>query len=255
MSEPTRRSRPAARRCSRSCAAPARLIVVTHEHPDGDALGSLVAMQHVLTALGHDSLMFIAESDLPLPYEYRFLPLDGLSASRRPTSTSARSCSWTAATSSATRRRAPASGRRLGAHPQHRPPPRQHPLRHRQLRRPGRLLHRRDRLGPGARARRRADADDRRRAVRRADHRHRLLHVREHRPARAPDGRRADRGRGRRPRHLPAGLRGRSVRQAGAARARPREHRALRRRPPDRLAAERRGLRGGRAPRRATPRA
>lgn len=53
-------------------------IVVTHEHPDGDALGSLIAMHHVLAALGHDSLMFIAPSDLPLPYEYRFLPLDGL---------------------------------------------------------------------------------------------------------------------------------------------------------------------------------
>ncbi len=55
-----------------------KTIVVTHEHPDGDALGSLVAMQQVLTALGHDALMFIAESDLPLPYEYRFLPLEGL---------------------------------------------------------------------------------------------------------------------------------------------------------------------------------
>ncbi len=58
------------------CAA--KTILVTHEHPDGDALGSLVAMQHVLTALGHDCVMFIADSDLPLPYEYRFLPLDGL---------------------------------------------------------------------------------------------------------------------------------------------------------------------------------
>jgi bifunctional oligoribonuclease and PAP phosphatase NrnA len=56
----------------------AKTIVVTHEHPDGDALGSLIAMRHVLSALGHDSLMFIAEGDLPLPYEYRFLPLDGL---------------------------------------------------------------------------------------------------------------------------------------------------------------------------------
>jgi phosphoesterase RecJ-like protein len=55
-----------------------RTIVVTHEHPDGDALGSLIAMHHVLSATGHDSLMFIAGSDLPLPYEYRFLPLDGL---------------------------------------------------------------------------------------------------------------------------------------------------------------------------------
>src|SRR5580658_62242 len=55
-----------------------RLIVVAHEHPDGDALGSLVAMQTLLTALGKDSLMFIAADELPLPYEYRFLQLDGL---------------------------------------------------------------------------------------------------------------------------------------------------------------------------------
>jgi bifunctional oligoribonuclease and PAP phosphatase NrnA len=58
--------------------AACKTIVVTHEHPDGDALGSLIGMHHVLRALGHDSLMFIADSDLPLPYEYRFLPLDGL---------------------------------------------------------------------------------------------------------------------------------------------------------------------------------
>ena len=55
-----------------------KTIVVTHEHPDGDAIGSLIAMQHLLSAIGHDSLMFIAQSDLPLPYEYSFLPLDGL---------------------------------------------------------------------------------------------------------------------------------------------------------------------------------
>jgi phosphoesterase RecJ-like protein len=53
-----------------------KTIVVTHEHPDGDALGSLIAMHQVLAALGHDNCMFIAESDLPLPYEYQFLPLD-----------------------------------------------------------------------------------------------------------------------------------------------------------------------------------
>jgi bifunctional oligoribonuclease and PAP phosphatase NrnA len=55
-----------------------RTILITHEHPDGDALGSLIAMQHVLRAVGRDSLMFIAETDLPLPSEYRFLPLDRL---------------------------------------------------------------------------------------------------------------------------------------------------------------------------------
>jgi phosphoesterase RecJ-like protein len=55
-----------------------RFLLVTHEHPDGDALGSLVAMQHILTALGKDSVMFIAADELPLPYEYRFFALDHL---------------------------------------------------------------------------------------------------------------------------------------------------------------------------------
>jgi phosphoesterase RecJ-like protein len=54
-----------------------KLIVVTHENPDGDALGSLVAMQRILAALGKDSEPFIDERELPLPNEYRFLPLDG----------------------------------------------------------------------------------------------------------------------------------------------------------------------------------
>jgi bifunctional oligoribonuclease and PAP phosphatase NrnA len=55
-----------------------KLIVVTHENPDGDALGSLVAMQQILEALGKDSDPFIDERELPLPNEYRFLPLDAV---------------------------------------------------------------------------------------------------------------------------------------------------------------------------------
>ncbi len=55
-----------------------RLIVVTHENPDGDALGSLVAMQEILTALGKDSVMFMDPAELPLPHEYRFFALTGL---------------------------------------------------------------------------------------------------------------------------------------------------------------------------------
>lgn len=55
-----------------------KLIAVTHENPDGDALGSLVAMTHVLTALGKDCRPFIDERELPLPREYRFLDTDGL---------------------------------------------------------------------------------------------------------------------------------------------------------------------------------
>lgn len=55
-----------------------RFVLAAHEGPDGDALGSLVGMQGLLTALGKDSQMFIAPDDLPLPYEYRFFELDGL---------------------------------------------------------------------------------------------------------------------------------------------------------------------------------
>jgi phosphoesterase RecJ-like protein len=58
-----------------------RLIVVAHEHPDGDALGSLIGMQGALTALGKDCLMFIDSSELPLPQEYDFLSLSGLVSS------------------------------------------------------------------------------------------------------------------------------------------------------------------------------
>jgi phosphoesterase RecJ-like protein len=55
-----------------------RFVLVTHENPDGDALGSLVAMQGVMRALGKDSLMFIGRDEFPLPYEYAFFEFDGL---------------------------------------------------------------------------------------------------------------------------------------------------------------------------------
>ena len=53
-------------------------MLAAHERPDGDALGSLVGMQGLLSALGKDSVMFIAPDDLPLPLEYRFFALEGL---------------------------------------------------------------------------------------------------------------------------------------------------------------------------------
>lgn len=55
-----------------------KFIVVTHERPDGDALGSLIAMQEILTALRKDSLMFIDSDEFPLPNEYSFFELSGL---------------------------------------------------------------------------------------------------------------------------------------------------------------------------------
>jgi phosphoesterase RecJ-like protein len=54
-----------------------RFLVTTHENPDGDALGSLLATHVALGALGKDSVMFLA-GPAPLPGEYRFLALDGL---------------------------------------------------------------------------------------------------------------------------------------------------------------------------------
>ncbi len=56
-----------------------RFCLVTHERPDGDALGSLVAMHRILVALGKDSVMLMSPDEFPLPYEYRFFDLDGLS--------------------------------------------------------------------------------------------------------------------------------------------------------------------------------
>jgi phosphoesterase RecJ-like protein len=53
-----------------------RFLLVTHENPDGDALGSLVAMHRVLLALGKDAVMLMAADEFPLPYEYEFLVLD-----------------------------------------------------------------------------------------------------------------------------------------------------------------------------------
>jgi bifunctional oligoribonuclease and PAP phosphatase NrnA len=55
-----------------------RFILVTHENPDGDALGSLVAMNEILAHLGKDSVMFMSADEFPLPYEYRFFLFEGL---------------------------------------------------------------------------------------------------------------------------------------------------------------------------------
>jgi len=55
-----------------------RFVLVTHEHPDGDALGSLVAMQGVMRALGKDALTFIGRGEFPLPYEYAFFQFEDL---------------------------------------------------------------------------------------------------------------------------------------------------------------------------------
>jgi phosphoesterase RecJ-like protein len=52
-----------------------KLLLTTHENPDGDALGSLLGMHMVLQQLGKDSVMFLAANQFPLPYEYQRMPL------------------------------------------------------------------------------------------------------------------------------------------------------------------------------------
>jgi phosphoesterase RecJ-like protein len=54
-----------------------RFLLVTHENPDGDALGSILALKLALDALGKDSVMYLY-GDAPLPAEYSFMELDEL---------------------------------------------------------------------------------------------------------------------------------------------------------------------------------
>jgi phosphoesterase RecJ-like protein len=55
-----------------------QLLLTTHENPDGDALGSLLAMHWILEQLGKDSVMFMSPDEFPLPYEYRYMTFEGL---------------------------------------------------------------------------------------------------------------------------------------------------------------------------------
>jgi bifunctional oligoribonuclease and PAP phosphatase NrnA len=61
-----------------------KLLLTTHENPDGDALGSLLGMHLLLGQLDKDACMFLATQEFPLPYEYRHLPLDGVLTSPPP---------------------------------------------------------------------------------------------------------------------------------------------------------------------------
>ena len=53
-----------------------RFLVTSHENPDGDALGSLLAMHLALCELEKDSVMMLAGAQL-LPAEYAFLDVNG----------------------------------------------------------------------------------------------------------------------------------------------------------------------------------
>jgi len=55
-----------------------KFLLTTHENPDGDALGSLLAMDAILKQLGKDSLMYMSPDEFPLPWEYRGLHFERL---------------------------------------------------------------------------------------------------------------------------------------------------------------------------------
>ena len=54
-----------------------RFLIVTHENPDGDALGSLLAMRLGLDRLGKDSVTFLPGQS-GIPGDLSLLDLEGL---------------------------------------------------------------------------------------------------------------------------------------------------------------------------------
>ena len=160
VSEPsTRRAARRASRCSSALREDERFVLVTHENPDGDALGSLVAMQGAADARSARTRSCSSRpTSSRCPTSTAFFELDGADPRRRRRHRRAhgrvpglrqhrpqlgRACCATARTcsTSTTTTTTPTS-----AH---------------QPRRRRRVVHGRDRLGPDARARRRA----RRRAI------------------------------------------------------------------------------------------
>ena len=157
-----------------------RFLLTTHEGPDGDALGSLLAMHHILTQLGKDSVMFLAAKEFPLPVEYRFLPLEEV-FHEPPVDVVDRvlvflDCGNIDRMPVDFLHRGEAKILNIDHHHDNTA------LRHPEPGRHGRLVHRRDPVRAGEAARRGADPGDRGGALRGAGHRHRPVHVREHEP-------------------------------------------------------------------------
>jgi len=63
-----------------------RFLLVTHENPDGDALGSILAARLALDRLGKDTVMYLAGPGA-LPLEYSFMPLGQLRRELPPDAT------------------------------------------------------------------------------------------------------------------------------------------------------------------------
>jgi len=68
---------------ARAIEAHERFVVTTHENPDGDALGSLIATKLALEALGKEASAYLAGT-VSFPREYRFMPLDSVERGTPP---------------------------------------------------------------------------------------------------------------------------------------------------------------------------
>ena len=67
-------------------AAADRILVASHENPDGDAIGSMSAAAQALRGAGKQVRLYL-HADSPLPHEYGFLAMDGLERQIEPGST------------------------------------------------------------------------------------------------------------------------------------------------------------------------
>ncbi|WAH35364.1 DHH family phosphoesterase [Alicyclobacillus dauci] len=70
--QPAPRDFEAVKRVSDAILASPSWLIVTHERPDGDALGSALAIAHILDALGKEWTLLVGEV---LPERFRFLPM------------------------------------------------------------------------------------------------------------------------------------------------------------------------------------
>jgi phosphoesterase RecJ-like protein len=77
MSSPQTTTTPELQAVAEAIRSHERFLVTTHENPDGDALGSLLATKLALDALGKDAVMYLY-GEAPLPREYTWMPLDDL---------------------------------------------------------------------------------------------------------------------------------------------------------------------------------
>jgi phosphoesterase RecJ-like protein len=78
MSSPQTNTPTELRRVADAIRAHDRFLLTTHENPDGDALGSILAARLALAQLGKDTVMYLAGTT-PLPHEYGFMELEELS--------------------------------------------------------------------------------------------------------------------------------------------------------------------------------